>query len=101
MNISRPQQRMFCQLTAEPQDVHRIPGVRNQFQTARALAKRGLAVLEPESAERWTIRLSDDWLRLEQLERSINACEGTNIEHTAKHKARVEELDNLYARFRS
>ena len=102
MKLSKPQQVMFRLLTKAPQNVERdFPGIHRPFQTACALAKRGVAVVAPISAiAGWSIALSADWLRLEHLENVLNNVEGTPAEHTAANKAREIELESLYTKLR-
>ena len=104
MKLSKPQQVMFRLLTKAPQNVERdFPGIHRPFQTACALAKRGVAVVAPppfSAIAGWSIALSADWLRLEHLENVLNNVEGTPAEHTAANKAREIELESLYTKLR-
>ncbi len=104
MKLSPAQQSMFQQLTAEYQDVDKLRFRGSAFRTAVSLEKKGLLVLKNVSAQAsrggpyWGVRLSDDWQRMEHLEKTMHNVEGTPAEHTKAHKAREAELDNLYAK---
>ena len=99
MKLSSPQRLMFREVTEAWQPLSAF-SVRRAFQTAGALEARDLVVMEPRRDD-WYVRLSDTWQRMAHLEQVIQNVEGTPAENTKAHKARCDELDDIYSSLRN